>query len=90
MSDEAEKDTGALFVVDGVTERRARLVAADDDRVHFTLPVRYLPAGTREGDHIRLRFSLDATSRKATASRVEHLFEELTRNQEDEPKKFEV
>ena len=90
MSDAKQPD-GKLFVVDSVTEKRARLVAGDNDHVAFTLPVSYLPDGTREGDHLRLRFDKDEASRKETESKVKGLLDELTAGKEnDEPEKFQL
>ena len=72
------------FVVDQVEGERATLVAADDDAVHFTLPLGYLPAGTKEGDHLRLTFKVDKASREKTAKNVKSLLARLSGEDENE------
>jgi hypothetical protein len=84
------KAAGTLFIVDGIEGERARLVAADDDDVSFTIPLRYLPSRTLEGDHLRLRFRKDTASRAATGTRVKSLLDELAAEQGDEPEKFKL
>ena len=85
-----KKAAGALFIVDSVEGGRARLVAADDDDVSFTIPLQYLPGRTRAGDHLRLRFRRDAAAGAATRTRVKSLLDELAAGQGDEPEKFKL
>jgi hypothetical protein len=60
-------------VEDGI----AVVVLADDDKVKFNLPVKYLPEGARDGDHLQLIFKADEKSREETKSRVSDLLKEL-------------
>ena len=66
-------------VIDRIEGDLAVLVIYDDDRVKFNLPVRYLPQGAREGDHLQVSFVSDEVSRELERKRVEDLLKELKR-----------
>jgi hypothetical protein len=66
------------LIVDRIEGETAVVTAADDASTSFSVPVRYLPEGTREGDHLQLSFTRDEVSRKAARDRVESLLDELT------------
>jgi hypothetical protein len=66
------------FVVDRIEGSLAVLVHHEDDGVKFNLPIRYLPAGVREGDHLMVEFSTDDASRAAEQKRVADLLDDLT------------
>ena len=72
------------------TTREVAGEPAEDDGVHFTLPLGYLPQGTKAGDHLRLSFVRDVDSREKTAKNVRRLLDKLTEEQDDdgEPEKF--
>ena len=64
-------------VVDRIEGDLAVLVLYDDDRVKFNLPLRYLPEGVREGDHLRISFGEDEASRVSEEKRIDDLLSEL-------------
>jgi phosphoribosylformylglycinamidine cyclo-ligase len=66
------------LVVDRVEGQLAVLIAQDDSGVSFSLPIRYLPEGTRQGDHIGLEFARDDASRAEQENRIKSLLGELT------------
>ena len=49
----------------------------DDDRVKFNLPVRYLPDGARDGDHLQMSFVRDELSQESEKKRIDNLLGEL-------------
>lgn len=65
------------LVVDRIEEDIAVCVLYEDDRVSWAIPLRYLPAGTRAGDHLRVTFELDAESRRQEQQKAESLLDEL-------------
>lgn len=64
-------------VVDRIEGDLAVLVLYDDDRVKFNLPLRYLPEGVREGDHLQMSFGEDEASRGSEKKRIDDLLSEL-------------
>lgn len=64
-------------VIDRIEGNLAVLVVFDDDRVKFNLPVRYLPDGLKDGDHLLMNFREDEASRKSQQKRVDDLLNEL-------------
>ena len=69
--------TSLRIVIDRIEGDLAVLVLYEDDRVRFNLPLRYLPEGVREGDHLQMGFAEDEASREAEKSRIEGLLSEL-------------
>lgn len=65
-----------LFI-DRIEGDLAVLVLYDDDGVKFDLPLRYLPDGVREGDHLLMNFREDEASRGSEQKRVDDLLKEL-------------
>ncbi len=65
------------LIVDRIEEDIAVCYASDDDRVSLALPLRYLPAGTRAGDHLRVSFERDIESRLQEERKAESLLDEL-------------
>lgn len=53
------------------------LVLYDDDRVRFNFPLRYLPNGAKEGDHLQMSFAKDEMSRESEKKRIDNLLGEL-------------
>jgi hypothetical protein len=64
-------------VIDRTEGDLAVVVLYDDDRVRFNLPIRYLPHGVREGDHLQMSFTGDESSRRSEQERVDDLLKEL-------------
>lgn len=81
---------GLRFVVDSVTDGLALFVFHDDDQISFHFPVSLLPEGVREGDHLRLAFSIDAAARAEERARAEELLKELTQGQDPNQTDFQL
>ena len=64
-------------LIDRIEGELAVIVASDDDRVRFNLPIRYLPEGVRDGDHLDIVFGIDEDGREAELKRVESLQKSL-------------
>jgi DUF3006 family protein len=64
-------------IIDRIEGDLAVLVLYDDDRVKFNLPLRYLPDGTGEGDHLLMNFVSDDLSRESEKKRIDNLLKEL-------------
>ena len=69
--------TSVRIVIDRIEEDLAVLVLYEDDSVKFNLPLRYLPEGVREGDHLQMSFTGDEASREAEKKRIGDLLSEL-------------
>ena len=67
----------ARVVIDRFEGDLAVLVLYEDDRVKFTMPLRLLPEGAREGDHLLLTFAQDNASREYEKKRIGNLLDEL-------------
>ena len=65
-------------VIDRVEGDLAVIALFDDDSVHFNLPVKYLPEGVKEGDHLHMAFTVDKESRQSQKQKVADLLKELT------------
>ena len=65
------------MIIDRIEGDLAVLVLYDDERVKFNLPVRYLPEGARDGDHLQMSFVKDELSRETEKKRIYNLLEEL-------------
>jgi hypothetical protein len=81
---------GVMAVVDRVEGKLAVISLGEDEEVQFELPLKYLPAGTVEGDHLRIRFEPAPESRERARKRVEELKEELTKGQDTGQKRFKL
>ena len=69
--------TSARIVIDRIEGDLAVLVLYEDDQVKFNLPLRYLPEGVREGDHLQMSFAEDEASRESEKQRISDLLNEL-------------
>ena len=67
----------ARVIIDRIEGDLAVLVLYEDDRVKFNVPVRLLPEGAREGDHMLMTFSEDSASRESEQKRIDNLLDEL-------------
>ena len=74
--------TSLKVVVDRLEEEIAVIVLFDDDSVKFNLPVKYLPDGTRDGDHLQITFAVDRQSRQAQKQKIDDLLKSLTEKKE--------
>jgi len=72
-----KRQASTKLVVDRIEGDLAVLVLYDDDSVKFDLPLRYLPDGVREGDHLQMDFREDEASRGSDKKRVDDLLNEL-------------
>jgi Protein of unknown function (DUF3006) len=69
--------SSAKVVIDRIEGDLAVIVIYDDDRVKFNLPVRYLPEGLREGDHLLMSFEEAEASRESEKNKIDDLLKEL-------------
>lgn len=81
---------GVPVVIDRIEEEWAVIAFTDDDEIQFDLPLKYLPAGVKEGDHLTLNFQLDPASAEATRQRIAEMKNELTRNNDPDQKNFKL
>ena len=86
----AEKPGGVTAVVDRVEGNLAVISLGEDEEVEIELPLKYLPAGTVEGDHLRIRFEPAPESKERARKRVEELKEELTKGRDPDQKRFKL
>jgi len=70
--------TSSKVVIDRLEDDLAVIVMFDDDSVQFNLPVKYLPEGVKEGDHLQMNFGVDKESRQSQKQKVADLLKELT------------
>ncbi|HJZ67233.1 MAG TPA: DUF3006 domain-containing protein [Blastocatellia bacterium] len=70
-------EASTKVVIDRIEGDLAVVALYDDDQVKFNLPVRYLPDGAREGDHLRMSFEQDEISRETDKKRIDDLLREL-------------
>jgi hypothetical protein len=70
-------NSSTRVVIDRIEDDLAVLALYDDDRVKFNLPIRLLPRGAREGDHLQMSFEQDEESRDKERRRVGDLLKEL-------------
>lgn len=69
--------TSTRIVIDRIEGDLAVLVLYEDDRVKFNLPLRCLPEGVREGDHLQMSFAEDEAGRESEKKRIDDLLSEL-------------
>ena len=72
-----EKTSWKVFI-DRIEGDLAVIVFQDDDSVKFNLPVKYLPEGAKDGDHLQVAFVRDKESRESAKKKVADLLAELT------------
>jgi hypothetical protein len=85
---------GYLFnmkiIVDRIEDTIAVLVVSDNDEISFNLPLAYLPAGVKAGDHLDVAIKIDRKSREAAERRTKDLLDELTKNSDPKQKRFKL
>jgi len=69
--------SSARVVIDRIEGDLAVLVLYEDDGVKFNTPLRLLPEGAREGDHLLMTFAEDKEGREAETKRIGNLLDEL-------------
>ncbi|HYE75537.1 MAG TPA: DUF3006 domain-containing protein [Blastocatellia bacterium] len=84
MSESNKQATKLSAVIDRIESGLAVIVLNDDDEVQFDIPMRYLPSGVSEGDHLSLSFELDDESKAAAKNRIAELKEKLNQSDPDE------
>lgn len=67
----------ARVIIDRIEGDLAVLVLYEDDKVRFNFPLRLLPEGAREGDHLVMTFVEDNASRASEKKRIGNLLDEL-------------
>jgi len=72
-----KSNSSTRVVIDRIEGDLAVLALYDDDRVKFNLPIRYLPHGAREGDHLQMSCDQEEESRDNERRRVDDLLKEL-------------
>ena len=65
-------------VIDRIEEDAiAVLLVGDDERTQLDVPVSLLPEGAKDGDHLRVTFTIDRASRDSAKARIKRLQEQL-------------
>ena len=77
-------------IVDRIEDSIAVLVVADNDGVSFNIPLAYLPAGVKAGDHLDVAFKIDKKSREDAERRTKDLLDQLTKNSDPKQKRFKL
>lgn len=62
----------------------AVIILYDDDKVKFNFPLKYLPEGISEGDHLQLTFTVDKESGEAERQKIDSLLNKLKGKKRDE------
>ena len=73
----ASRDTTAHAYVDRIEGDVAVLLLGNEGKDRVDLPKGYLPPGTREGDHLQIRFSPEPAARDRVKEDVDDLMNEL-------------
>jgi hypothetical protein len=77
-------------VIDRIEGGLAVLVISDEDELNFNLPLIYLPAGAKAGDHLIINFTIDEAARTAAQAHAKELLRELTEKSDPSQKKFKL
>lgn len=75
--DDAKKGRAIRAVVDRIEDGGMAVLLIGDGQNTIDVPVSLLPAGTTDGDHLRINFSLDKDARGAAADRVKKMQDQL-------------
>ena len=65
----------------------AVLLVGDDEKVSVDLPFSFLPAAAQDGDHLRIRITLDEASRRTAEGRTRDLLDRLEKRSDTRGKK---
>ncbi|HVG35863.1 MAG TPA: DUF3006 domain-containing protein [Pyrinomonadaceae bacterium] len=81
MADDQKKGASSVnihAVIDRVEDNdMAVILLGDDEREQIDLPLAFLPEGATDGDHLRIKITLDTESRRAAEEKVKNLQDEL-------------
>lgn len=72
-----KSESSSRIIIDRIEGDLAVLVLYEDDRVKFNFPIKYLPEGAKEGDHLQMSFAMDEVSRDTEKKRIDTLLGEL-------------
>jgi hypothetical protein len=76
--------------VDRIEEKIAVIILGDDDKVRLDLPLKYLPKGIKEGDHLRIGIELAPEETEGARKRIKKLQQELMDGDNSEQKNFKL
>ncbi|HEX8773341.1 MAG TPA: DUF3006 domain-containing protein [Pyrinomonadaceae bacterium] len=79
MTNDRKKESAAIHaVIDRIEDNdRAVILIGDDEQEQIELPRSFLPAGTSDGDHLRISIALDEESRAAAEDEIRNLQDKL-------------
>lgn len=81
MADDQKKSASSTdihAVIDRIEDNdMAVILLGDDEDEQIDLPRAFLPKGASDGDHLRIRITLDEESRRAAEGKVKELQDEL-------------
>jgi Protein of unknown function (DUF3006) len=81
MPDDRNKEAsnaGIHAVIDRIEDNdTAVILLGPEERAQIDLPVAFLPEGASDGDHLRIRITLDNESRAAAEDEIKRLQDEL-------------
>jgi Protein of unknown function (DUF3006) len=76
--------------VDRIESGLAVILLSDGSGVQFDLPLKYLPPGTKAGDHLLITFQLDPESREETLRSITELKKRLTKEGDTQQTEFKL
>ena len=76
--------------VDRIEEKIAVIILGDDDEVKLDLPLKYLPKGIKEGDHLRIGIEIAPEETEGARKRIKKLQQELMDDKDSEQKNFKL
>ena len=85
----ADDGVAVKAFVDRIEEDIAVILFSDGGG-QFDAPVRYLPPGTKAGDHLVISFQLDPESRAATLRNISELTRQLTEESDPQQTEFKL
>ncbi len=83
-------DDAIRAFVDRIESDIAVIVFSDDGAVQFDLPIRYLPAGIKPGDHLAITLRLDPAAAEMTLQNVSELQRQLTEGSDPQQTEFKL
>ncbi len=91
MAKDPEKDESSIefhAVIDRTEDGDwAVLLMGDNEEMSVDLPLSFLPAAAHDGDHLRIKITLDEASRRAAENRVSDLAKRLEKRGDTKGKK---
>lgn len=77
-------------IIDRMEGQLAVLLLADYEDLSINIPREYLPAEAKAGDHLNATFTLDIESCTKTATHVQELLKDLTKDNDDNQQNFQL